>query len=153
MYAEGGRQGSFLRASEFQVGDAVLAYPEGKAQNEANIVQLIRLKETEFKPPTRLELTDRRLWPTAPSATHLGCIVSWVKSQQVPQPLTPNVFVITASSIRRGGQGHRGAARFRLPRSGSRCPRMEFLSSPAAFQVPSARRFDGGGNGDDLSMV
>ena len=84
VYAEGGRQGSFLRASEFQVGDAVLAYPEGKAQNEANIVQLIRLKETEFKPPTRLELTDQGFVAYSAVCTHLGCIVSWVKSQQDP---------------------------------------------------------------------
>ncbi|MGO9017387.1 MAG: ubiquinol-cytochrome c reductase iron-sulfur subunit [Syntrophobacteraceae bacterium] len=84
VYAEGSLQGSFLRASAFQVGDAVLAYPQGKTGNQANIVQLVRLKETEFKPPTRLELTDQGFVAYSAICTHLGCIVSWVKSGQDP---------------------------------------------------------------------
>lgn len=84
VYAEGSRQGSLLRASEFQVGDAVLAYPQGKSGNQANIVQLIRLKETEFKPPIRKELTDQGFVAYSAVCTHLGCIISWVKSPQDP---------------------------------------------------------------------
>ncbi len=84
VYAKGSREGSFLRASAFKVGDAVLAYPQGKTENQANIVQLIRLQETEFKPPTRRELTDQGFVAYSAVCTHLGCIVSWVKSQQDP---------------------------------------------------------------------
>jgi rieske iron-sulfur protein len=84
VYAEGGLQGSFLNASAFQVGDAVLAYPQGKTVNQANLVQLIRLKETDFKPPTRVELTDQGFVAYSAICTHLGCVVSWVKSGQDP---------------------------------------------------------------------
>jgi rieske iron-sulfur protein len=84
VYAQGSRQGSHLRASEFQVGDAVLAYPQGKTGNQANVVQLIRLEETEFRPPIRQELTDQGFVAYSAVCTHLGCIVSWVKSPQDP---------------------------------------------------------------------
>jgi rieske iron-sulfur protein len=84
VYAEGSQQGSLLRASAFNVGDAVLAYPQGKTANQADIVQLIRLKETEFKPSTRRELTDQGFVAYSAVCTHLGCLVSWVKSQQDP---------------------------------------------------------------------
>lgn len=84
VYAKGNQQGSLLRASAFKVGDAVLAYPQGKTNNRANIVQLIRLNEKEFKPPTRLEMTDQGFVAYSAICTHLGCIVSWVKSRQHP---------------------------------------------------------------------
>ncbi len=84
VYAQGNRQGSHLMASEFQVGDAVLAYPQGKTGNQANIVQVIRLRETEFMPPVRQELTDQGFVAYSAVCTHLGCIVSWVKSPQNP---------------------------------------------------------------------
>lgn len=84
VYAKGNQEGSLLKASAFQVGDSVLAYPQGKTKNRANIVQLIRLNEKEFKPPTRLKLTDQGFVAYSAICTHLGCIVSWVKSQQQP---------------------------------------------------------------------
>ncbi len=54
VYAQGSQEGDLLQASSFQVGDAVLAYPQGKSKNQANLVQLIRLKEAEYKAPTRI---------------------------------------------------------------------------------------------------
>jgi len=84
VYAKGNQQGSLLKASDFKVGDAVLAYPQGKAHNRANIVQLIRLNESEYEPPTRLKLTDQGFVAYSAICTHLGCIVSWVKSRQHP---------------------------------------------------------------------
>lgn len=84
VYAKGSREGSLLKASEFQVGDAVLVYPKGKTGNEANLVQLIRLKETEFKPPTRLALTDQGFVAYSAICTHLGCTVSWMKNPKEP---------------------------------------------------------------------
>ncbi len=84
VYAKGGEAGNLLRASAFQVGDAVLAYPQGKTGNQANLVQLIRLQETEFKAPIRRELTDRGFVAYSAICTHLGCTVSWVKNPQAP---------------------------------------------------------------------
>jgi rieske iron-sulfur protein len=65
-----------------KVGDAVLAYPAGKSTNPANLVQVIRLKETEFKPPTDTGLTDQGYIAYSAICTHLGCTVSWVKNQK-----------------------------------------------------------------------
>jgi len=85
VYAAGDRSGTPLRASAFEDGDAVLAYPRGKTGNQANLVQLIRLREDEFKPPVRRELTDRGFVAYSASCTHLGCTVSWVKNPRAPE--------------------------------------------------------------------
>jgi rieske iron-sulfur protein len=82
VYAKGGNMGTPLRASSFNVGDAVLAFPAGKSSNPANLVQVIRLKETQFRPPTHLDLTDRGFVAYSAICTHLGCTVSWVENQQ-----------------------------------------------------------------------
>jgi rieske iron-sulfur protein len=82
VYARGVRMGTPLRASSFDVGDAVLAFPVGKSSNPANLVQVIRLKEKEFRPPTHLDLTDRGFVAYSAICTHLGCTVSWVENQQ-----------------------------------------------------------------------
>jgi rieske iron-sulfur protein len=84
VYAEGDQAGNPLRASDFQAGDAVLAYPQGKTGNQANLVQLIRLQDSEFKPQVRKKLTDRGFVAYSAICTHLGCTVSWVKNRQAP---------------------------------------------------------------------
>ncbi len=84
VFAQGDKMGTPLQVSAFKVGDAVLAYPGGKTQNQANLVQVIRLEETEFKPPTRLEMTDQGFVAYSAICTHLGCTVSWEKNQASP---------------------------------------------------------------------
>lgn len=84
VYARGGSQGAAIQWSAMKVGDAVLACPSGKLSNPANLVQLIRLGESDFTPPARIELTDRGLVAYSAICTHLGCTVSWVKNKQAP---------------------------------------------------------------------
>jgi rieske iron-sulfur protein len=84
VYAKGGNTGASVQASSMKVGDAVLAYPAGKSSNPANLVQLIRLRETEFRPPTRIGLTDQGFVAYSAICTHLGCTVSWMKNQKTP---------------------------------------------------------------------
>ncbi len=84
VYAEGSKTGAQVEASALDVGDAVLAYPFGKSSNPANLVQLIKLKESAFKPPTHVDLTDRGLIAYSAVCTHLGCTLSWVKNRQSP---------------------------------------------------------------------
>jgi rieske iron-sulfur protein len=84
VYAQGGSAGASIMASSMKAGDAVLAYPSGKSSNPANLVQLIRLEETAFKPPTELSLTDKGFAAYSAICTHLGCTVSWVANQEAP---------------------------------------------------------------------
>jgi rieske iron-sulfur protein len=84
VYAEGANAGATIRSSALNVGDAVLAYPSGKSSNPANLVQVIKLEESAFKPPTRIDLTDQGLVAYSAVCTHLGCTVSWVKNQRLP---------------------------------------------------------------------
>ncbi len=84
VYAQGGSAGAPIMASSMKVGDAVLAYPTGKSSNPANLVQLIKLEETAFKPPTDISLTDRGFVAYSAICTHLGCTVSWVANAEAP---------------------------------------------------------------------
>ncbi len=84
VYAEGGRAGSSITASSMKAGDAVLAYPSGKSSNPAHLVQLIRLDEKAFRPPTDTSLTDRGFAAYSAICTHLGCTVSWAPNREAP---------------------------------------------------------------------
>jgi rieske iron-sulfur protein len=84
VHAKGGNMGAPLQASSLSVGDAVLAFPAGKSSNPANLVQVIKLQEAQFKAPIRTDLTDKGFVAYSAICTHLGCTVSWVKNQQTP---------------------------------------------------------------------
>jgi len=84
VYAQGGNAGSPVMASTMKPGDAVLAYPAGKSSNPANLVQLIKLEEIAFKPPTDVALTDQGFVAYSAICTHLGCTVSWMANKASP---------------------------------------------------------------------
>ena len=84
VYAQGGSAGSPVTASSMKAGDAVLAYPTGKSSNPANLVQLIKLEEAAFKPPTDMSLTDKGFVAYSAICTHLGCTVSWMANRESP---------------------------------------------------------------------
>jgi rieske iron-sulfur protein len=84
VYAQGGSAGTPIMGSSMKVGDAVLTYPTGKASNPANLVQLIKLEETAFKPPTDISLTDQGFVAYSAICTHLGCTVSWMANSESP---------------------------------------------------------------------
>ena len=85
VFAKGAAMGSPVKASSFKTGDAMLVYPSGKSSNPANLVQLIKLEESELKPPTKLKLTDKGFVAYSAICTHLGCTVSWVRDQKSPE--------------------------------------------------------------------
>jgi rieske iron-sulfur protein len=84
VYAQGNSAGASIMASALKAGDAVLAYPLGKTSNPANLIQLIRLDETAFKPPTDMALTDQGFVAYSAICTHLGCTVSWAANSGSP---------------------------------------------------------------------
>ena len=84
VYAQGSNAGTPIMASSMKPGDAVLAYPTGKSSNPANLVQLIKLEEKAFMPPTDIALTDKGFVAYSAICTHLGCTVSWMENQESP---------------------------------------------------------------------
>ncbi len=84
VYAQGGNAGAAIAASSMKAGDAVLAYPTGKSSNPANLVQLIKLEEKAFEPPTDMALTDQGFVAYSAICTHLGCTVSWMANKESP---------------------------------------------------------------------
>jgi rieske iron-sulfur protein len=84
VYAQGSSTGAPVMASSMKVGDAVLAYPSGKSTNPANIVQLIKLEEKDFKTPTDISMTDQGFVVYSAICTHLGCTVSWMPNKESP---------------------------------------------------------------------
>jgi rieske iron-sulfur protein len=84
VYAQGSDTGAPIQSSSMKAGEAVLAYPSGKSSNPANLVQLIKLEESAFKPPTDVGLTDQGFVAYSAICTHLGCTVSWVANQESP---------------------------------------------------------------------
>ena len=109
-------------------------------------MQLIRLKEAEYKAPTRIGPDrpgvcglQRHLHP---SRLHrfLG------RKQKIARRLLYRVL-LPQQHLQSGPREPRssvGPHRFLWPRSASRCPRTEHLSSPADFPVPSGRRYERG---------
>ncbi len=89
IYAEGGKQGKPILIDDLQVGDSILAYPKGKEANYANIIRVIREKADFFKPPTRLDWTDRGVVAYSAVCTHLACTVAWGKATQ----LEPSIII------------------------------------------------------------
>ena len=85
VYASGSKIGMEMKASSMNAGDAELVYPKGKASNPANLVQIIKLSENDFKAPTHIKLTDKGFVAYSAICTHLGCTVSWVKNQSSPE--------------------------------------------------------------------
>ncbi|MDA8092167.1 MAG: ubiquinol-cytochrome c reductase iron-sulfur subunit [Nitrospiraceae bacterium] len=92
VYAKGGNAGSPVKASSMSLGDAVLVYPVGKTSNPANLVQLIKLNESDFKAPTKINLTDQGFVAYSAICTHLGCTVSWVKNTANPSASITECF-------------------------------------------------------------
>lgn len=84
VYASGNSMGASIQSSSMKIGEAVLAYPVGKSSNPANLVQLIRIEEKEFKPPTDISLTDQGFVAYSAICTHLGCTVSWMRNEKAP---------------------------------------------------------------------
>jgi rieske iron-sulfur protein len=84
VYAQGDSAGIPIMVSSMKPGDAVLAYPTGKSSNPANLVQLIKLEEMAFMPPTDIALTDKGFVAYSAICTHLGCTVSWMANRDSP---------------------------------------------------------------------
>jgi Rieske Fe-S protein len=82
-YAEGDKKNQVIDAKSIMVGDAVLAYPKGKEDNYANIIQLIREEVGSFREPTIIDWTDKGYVAYSAICTHLSCTVTWKKRPDI----------------------------------------------------------------------
>jgi Rieske Fe-S protein len=72
VYAKGDKKNQVIKASDLKVGDAVLAYPKGKEDNYANIVQVVREEVGSFRDPTIIDWTDQGYVAYSAICTHLA---------------------------------------------------------------------------------
>ncbi|MBI2403623.1 MAG: Rieske 2Fe-2S domain-containing protein [Gemmatimonadetes bacterium] len=71
----GANPGQVITRDAVQTGEAVLAFPQGKESNHDNLVMLVRLDQSGYEPPTRLEWTAEGFAAYSAICTHLACTV------------------------------------------------------------------------------
>jgi rieske iron-sulfur protein len=75
VFATGPKQGRVITKADLAYGEAALASPQGKEENEENIITLVRLAPEEFLPPTKVEWTAEGFVAYSAICTHLACTV------------------------------------------------------------------------------
>lgn len=137
VYASGSKIGVEVKASSLDIGDAVLVYPKGKSSNPANLVQLIKLKESDFQAPTNIKLTDKGFVAYSAICTHLGCTVSWVKNANSPNSSYTECFCHNSIfDPRRGDKVEGGPAPIPLAQIGVKMTDNDTLVFTSDFTGP-----------------
>ena len=83
VHAEGDKKNQVIDARDIRVGEAVLAYPKGKEDNYANIIQVVREETGSFREPTIIDWTDKGYVAYSAVCTHLSCTVTWTKRPEI----------------------------------------------------------------------
>jgi rieske iron-sulfur protein len=115
VYAGGEKKNRPILAEELQVGDGFLAYPQGKGENQANLIIVARLHPEEFKPPTNLEWVVDGIVAYSALCTHLSCTVSWDKKPEEQASEIQCFCHNTVFDPRRGAKILAGPAPLPLP--------------------------------------
>ncbi len=137
VYAKGSNTGASIQVSSMKAGDAVLAYPAGKTSNPANLVQLIRIDEKDFKAPTDIALTDQGFVAYSAICTHLGCTVSWIRNAKAPSASYTECFCHNSIfDPARGGKVMGGPAPIPLAQIGVKVKNDGTLVFTSGFKGP-----------------
>lgn len=75
VFATGPNRGRVLTKADLAYGEAALAFPLGKEDNEEGIIILVKLAPGEFLPPTKSEWTAEGFVAYSAICTHLACTV------------------------------------------------------------------------------
>lgn len=75
VFAMGPNAGKVITRDAVPLGDAVLAFPQGKESNHDNLTMLVRLEPSAYEPPTRVEWTAEGFAAYSAICTHLACTV------------------------------------------------------------------------------
>jgi rieske iron-sulfur protein len=87
-FALGDNAGQAITVGSFTQNEAVLAYPEGKADNHQNLVLVCKLDPAAIKAPTDLAGVAQGVVAYSAICTHLGCTVRFSEEpmEQAPFP-------------------------------------------------------------------
>ncbi len=88
VFALGDNAGEPITEGSFTQNEAVLAYPEGKADNHENLAIVCKLDPAQIQPPTDLAGTAKGIVAYSAICTHLGCTVRFSEEpmEQAPFP-------------------------------------------------------------------
>jgi rieske iron-sulfur protein len=86
VFAMGSNAGKVITADALNVGDAVLAFPQGKESNHDNLLMLVRLKADAYQPPTDMAWLEDGVVAYSAICTHLGCTVRFSEEAMAGAP-------------------------------------------------------------------
>jgi len=86
VFALGQIAGDPIRPDSFVLNEAILAFPQGKEKNHENLIILLKMDPTSFKPPTRVEWTVGGIIAYSAICTHLGCHVRFSEEPMAGAP-------------------------------------------------------------------
>jgi rieske iron-sulfur protein len=86
VFAMGANAGKVITLDALTVGDAVLAFPQGKESNHDNLLMLVRLEEGSYQPPTDAAWLADGVAAYSAICTHLGCTVRFSEEAMAGAP-------------------------------------------------------------------
>jgi rieske iron-sulfur protein len=75
VFAMGPNAGQVIKHESLNLGEAVLAFPQGKESNHDDLVMLVRLEESAYQAPTRMDWLADGVAAYSAICTHLACTV------------------------------------------------------------------------------
>ncbi len=75
VFAMGPNAGRVIKRADLSVGNAVLAFPQGKESNHDNLLMLVRLEAGAYQPPTDMAWLADGVAAYSAICTHLACTV------------------------------------------------------------------------------
>ena len=88
VFAMGPNAGQVIKQGNLNVGDAVLAFPQGKESNHDNLLMLVRLQASAYQPPTDMAWLADGLVAYSAICTHLGCTVRFSQEAMAAAPFS-----------------------------------------------------------------
>ena len=86
VFAMGPNAGQVIKRDAVTVGDAVLAFPQGKESNHDNLLMLVRLDAGAYQAPTKLDWLADGIAAYSAICTHLGCTVRFSEEAMAAAP-------------------------------------------------------------------
>ena len=86
VFAMGPNAGQVIKRDALNLGDAVLAFPQGKESNHDNLLMLVRLEAAAYQAPTNLDWLAGGVAAYSAICTHLACTVRFSEEAMAGAP-------------------------------------------------------------------